>query len=429
MPAILTIAEAARRIAAKQLSPVELTKTHLDRIRRLDPELNAFLARYGRARAGRCQGRRSAADVGHAARPARRHPDRPQGHLQYRRHPHDGAFEAAGAQRAHARCAHREKVGGRGHRHAGQAGDARVRLRWAVLRSAVAAAHAIPGTGTTSRRLVLGHRGGRGRGSHPGRNRLRHRRIDPWTGGALRHCRDQADLWPVQPGGHSAARLLARSRRPDGLDGGRLRRCCCRAWPVTIPRTRPASTGRSRISRPSSARASKGLRIGVVRHFFEEDHRASDATRAGIDAALDFFRKEGAEVRDITPVAGGGLPRGRLSDHGHRGVHAARRRGCASVSWTTASCSATVSRLPPPSAARTSSRPRAAAACCAGKWRRRWKISTSSSARPSRARRRASTAVHEMGQHGEAVLHHAVQCHGLSGDQHLHRFRRGRAFP
>ena len=44
----------------------------------------------------------------------------------------------------------------------------------------------------------------------------------------------------------------------------------------------------------------KGLRIGVVRHFFETDHRASDATRAGIDAAMDFFRKEGAEVRDIT---------------------------------------------------------------------------------------------------------------------------------
>jgi aspartyl-tRNA(Asn)/glutamyl-tRNA(Gln) amidotransferase subunit A len=44
----------------------------------------------------------------------------------------------------------------------------------------------------------------------------------------------------------------------------------------------------------------KGLRIGVVRHFFETDHRASDATRKGIDAALDFFRNEGAEVRDIT---------------------------------------------------------------------------------------------------------------------------------
>src|SRR5260370_8298879 len=43
MSAILTIAEAARRIATKQRSPVELAKTHLDRIRRLDPDLNAFL--------------------------------------------------------------------------------------------------------------------------------------------------------------------------------------------------------------------------------------------------------------------------------------------------------------------------------------------------------------------------------------------------
>jgi aspartyl-tRNA(Asn)/glutamyl-tRNA(Gln) amidotransferase subunit A len=44
----------------------------------------------------------------------------------------------------------------------------------------------------------------------------------------------------------------------------------------------------------------KGLRLGVVRHFFETDHRASEATRKGIDAALDFFRQEGAQVRDIT---------------------------------------------------------------------------------------------------------------------------------
>ena len=40
---ILTIAEAGRLIAARKLSPVELATTHLDRIRRLDPELNAFL--------------------------------------------------------------------------------------------------------------------------------------------------------------------------------------------------------------------------------------------------------------------------------------------------------------------------------------------------------------------------------------------------
>lgn len=43
----------------------------------------------------------------------------------------------------------------------------------------------------------------------------------------------------------------------------------------------------------------KGLRIGVVRHFFEEDVRVSDETLAGINGALELFRAEGAEVRDV----------------------------------------------------------------------------------------------------------------------------------
>ncbi len=41
--AILTIAEASRQIAAKQLSPVELTKACLDRVHALDDQLHAFV--------------------------------------------------------------------------------------------------------------------------------------------------------------------------------------------------------------------------------------------------------------------------------------------------------------------------------------------------------------------------------------------------
>ena len=37
------IAEAARQIASKQLSPVELTHTCLDRIARIDPSVHSFL--------------------------------------------------------------------------------------------------------------------------------------------------------------------------------------------------------------------------------------------------------------------------------------------------------------------------------------------------------------------------------------------------
>jgi aspartyl-tRNA(Asn)/glutamyl-tRNA(Gln) amidotransferase subunit A len=44
----------------------------------------------------------------------------------------------------------------------------------------------------------------------------------------------------------------------------------------------------------------KGLRIGVLRHFHEVDNPVSPATKKGIEDALDFFHKEGAEIRDVT---------------------------------------------------------------------------------------------------------------------------------
>lgn len=44
VPAFLSIAEAGRLIAAKKLSPVELTKALLARINTVDPKINAFLA-------------------------------------------------------------------------------------------------------------------------------------------------------------------------------------------------------------------------------------------------------------------------------------------------------------------------------------------------------------------------------------------------
>ncbi len=46
----MTLAEAARRIEAREVSPVELTQAYLDRIDRLDPELNTFVT-LTRARA------------------------------------------------------------------------------------------------------------------------------------------------------------------------------------------------------------------------------------------------------------------------------------------------------------------------------------------------------------------------------------------
>ena len=172
-------------------------------------------------------------------------------------------------------------------------------------------------------------------------------------------------------------------------------------------------------------KGAKGLRIGVVRHFFETDNRASDATRAGIDAALDFFRKEGAEVRDITlsPIADylavgwlimvteafalhGPWLRERFMDYGEMFRD---RVGLAAMVSGPDIVQATRRR-------RVLCREMAEAMADLDII-----VSASAARRGAASRQRA-----EMGGDREAVLHHAVQCHGLSGDQHLHRLRPGR---
>ena len=65
---------------------------------------------------------------------------------------------------------------------------------------------------------------GRGRCGHrSGRDRHRHRRLDPPAGGVRRHLRDQADLWPLLALGDRRLRQLARPGGADGQDGARLR--------------------------------------------------------------------------------------------------------------------------------------------------------------------------------------------------------------
>ena len=53
------------------------------------------------------------------------------------------------------------------------------------------------------------------------------------------------------------------------------------------------------------AKGVKGMRIGVVRHFFETDNPVSPATLSGIDHALDVFEHLGAEIREVklSPLA------------------------------------------------------------------------------------------------------------------------------
>jgi len=43
----------------------------------------------------------------------------------------------------------------------------------------------------------------------------------------------------------------------------------------------------------------KGARIGVVHHFHETDHKVGEATQRGISAAIETFRGLGAEIREV----------------------------------------------------------------------------------------------------------------------------------
>jgi len=44
----------------------------------------------------------------------------------------------------------------------------------------------------------------------------------------------------------------------------------------------------------------KGVRVGVIRHFHEDDYKVEPAVQAGIDHALSVFRSLGATISDVT---------------------------------------------------------------------------------------------------------------------------------
>jgi len=57
--------------------------------------------------------------------------------------------------------------------------------------------------------------------------------------------------------------------------------------------------------RASLAREAKGLRIGLIRHFYETDNQANEATRQGIASAVKVFEDLGCSVRElrVSPLA------------------------------------------------------------------------------------------------------------------------------
>jgi aspartyl-tRNA(Asn)/glutamyl-tRNA(Gln) amidotransferase subunit A len=296
---VLTIAQAARLIADRKLSPVELAKTHLERIRRLDPQLNAFLV---------VTEERALADA--KAAEARQMSGALRGSLDGIPIAHKDIYNTAGIRTtAHSRLlqdnvptrdAHTVKkwadagavMLGKLATHEFAFGGPSFDVPWPPARNPWNrdrfTAGSSSGTGAAvAAGLILGGTGSDTGGSIRGPAALCGiAGIKPTYGlcsrvGILPLAFSLDHAGPMAWTAEDCGLLLQGMAGHDAED------------PASVDRPVPDFTA-------ELGKGMKGLRIGVVRHFFEADNRASDATRAGIDAAVDFFRKEGAEVRDIS---------------------------------------------------------------------------------------------------------------------------------
>ncbi|MBV8186434.1 MAG: amidase [Alphaproteobacteria bacterium] len=298
MTEILTIAQAARLMDQKKLSPVELAKSHLDRIHRLDPKLNAFLL---------VTEERALSDA--KASEARQMAGSRRGPLDGIPIAHKDIYNTAGIRTtAHSRLLEHNVPTRDAHTVAKWAdagtvmlgklathefafGGPSFDLPWPPARNPWNTEHftagSSSGTGAAvAAGLVLG-----GTGSD--------------TGGSIRGPAALCGIAGIKPTYGLSSRNgilpLAFSLDHAGPMAWTAEDCALllQAMAGHDPED-PASVDRPVADFTAGINDGvKGLRIGVVRHFFETDQPVSAATRAGIDAALDFFRKQGAEVRDI----------------------------------------------------------------------------------------------------------------------------------
>ena len=123
-----------------------------------------------------------------------------------------------------------------------------------------------------------------------GRDGLRHRRLDPQSGGLLRHRRHQADLRAGQPLRHLPAHLQLRHRGPARLDDRRLRADARRAGGLRSQRPGLGQGGEGRLRRRGATadqghahRAGAQLVRGQGRRHArdEEGHRRGGARAEG----------------------------------------------------------------------------------------------------------------------------------------------------
>jgi aspartyl-tRNA(Asn)/glutamyl-tRNA(Gln) amidotransferase subunit A len=299
MSAIPTIAEAAKLIAARKLSPVELTEACLARVERLDGTLHAFIhptperaraeakAAEAAIMAGAGKGPLHGIPIAHKdiygtkGLPTTGHSKVLRGHVPAEDATTVRKLSEAGTVMLGKLATHEFAWGGPS-----------FDLPWPPARNPWNPAHftggSSSGTGAaTASGMILG-----GTGSD--------------TGGSIRGPAAYCGLAGIKPtyGLCSRAGVLPLAYSLDHT--GPL------AWTVedcalllqAMAGHDPADPASAKVPIPvfraGLNRSIKGLRIGFVRHWHETDNPASDAVKASLEAACEVFRARGAEVRDVT---------------------------------------------------------------------------------------------------------------------------------
>lgn len=296
---IPTIAEAARRIAARELSPVELTQSCLVRIHRLDGQLHAFIrleedAALAAARAAEARimrdGPRSPLDgipfahkdiYGTAGIPTTAHSRVLQDHVPAADATTVRLLAEAGVVMLGKLATHEFAFGGPS-----------FDLPWPPARNPWNPDHftagSSSGTGAAvAAGLILG-----GTGSD--------------TAGSIRGPAALCGIAGIKPTYGLCSRAgilpLAQSLDHAGPMAWTVEDCALllQAMAGHDPAD-PASANRPVPNFSASLnQGAKGLRIGLVRHFHEADHPVSLATLKGINDAAAFYAAGGAAVRDVT---------------------------------------------------------------------------------------------------------------------------------
>jgi aspartyl-tRNA(Asn)/glutamyl-tRNA(Gln) amidotransferase subunit A len=298
MSELLTIAEASTRIVDKQLSPVELTKSHLDRIKKLDGTLNAFLlvteeramadakAAEARIMAGKGKGKLDGIPIAHK--------DiyntagiRTTGHSKLLQDNVPDADSTVVRQWADAGTVLLGKLA----THEFAMGGPSFDLPWPPARNPWNPEHFPAGSSSGTGAAVASGMIMGGTGSD--------------TGGSIRGPAALCGIAGIKPtyGLCSRAGVLPLSFTLDhtGPMAWTVEDCALLLQamaghdpsdPASAVRTAPDYTA-------GLANGIKGLRVGVVRHFFEEDNPVSAATKHGIDHALEVYEHLGAEIREV----------------------------------------------------------------------------------------------------------------------------------